>query len=166
MVVELDLKSPSTAVSDDCTIDLGLEIAKSIKSLCGQEPYIIINHLKRPKLDPNREISIGAQRCYEVIEAFRQYHQCINDMKATFKRGLLIDLHGRGMNDSITQIGYGINKMDLINNNYNAKESSIRTLAKENPEKDLIQGIYSFGDFMEKEGFKAVPSSIHPKPGK
>ena len=60
---------------------------------------------QRPKLDPNREIHIGASRCYEVLEAFKQYHQCIHDTKKTFKHGLLIDLHGRGMDDGITQIG-------------------------------------------------------------
>ena len=57
--------------------------------------------------------------------------------------------------------------MDLINNNYDeCKQSSIRTLAKEHPEEDLIRGKHCFGDFMESEGFKAVPSSIRPKPGK
>jgi hypothetical protein len=60
---------------------------------------------KRPKLDPNREIHIGASRCYEVLEAFKQYHQCIHDTKRNFKHGLLIDLHGRGMDDGVTQIG-------------------------------------------------------------
>lgn len=156
---------PVVWVSDDCTIDLGLDIAKAIKMYCGGEPYIIINHLKRPKLDPNREMHIGASRCYEVLEAFRQYHQCINETKATFKRGLLIDLHGRGMDDGITQIGYGINKVELIKNSFNVNQSSIRGLARDRPGENLITGTYSFGDYMEREGFKAVPSSRQPKPG-
>jgi len=121
---------------------------------------------KRPKLDPNREIHYGASRCYEVLEAFRQYHQCIHDTKRSFKHGLLIDLHGRGMDDGITQIGYGINKMDLINNNYNVNQSSIRTLAKGSPGHDLITGDRSFGAFMESEGFSALPSPLNPKPDK
>lgn len=156
---------PIVWVTDDCTIDLGLELSKAIKMYCGQEPYLIINHLKRPKLDPNREVKIGASRCYEVLEAFRQYHACINETKATFKRGLLIDLHGRGSDDGITQIGYGINKMDLLNRNFNINQSSIRGLAKDRPGEDLITGKYSFGDFMEREGCSALPSSYHPEPG-
>ena len=156
---------PVVWVSDDCTIDLGLDVARAIKMYCGREPYIVINHLKRPKLDPNREIRIGASRSYEVLEAFRQYHQCIADTKATFKRGLLIDLHGRGKNDGVTQIGYGVKKEDLILEKFNVNQSTIRGLAKERPGEDLITGQYSFGDFMEQEGYVAVPSPYHPKPG-
>ena len=33
-------------VSDDCTIELGLEIAQNIKMYCGREPHLVINHLK------------------------------------------------------------------------------------------------------------------------
>ena len=69
------------------------------------------------------------------------------------------------MDDGVTQIGYGINKDDLLNNNYNAKASSIRSLASEKPNEDLISGMMSLGDFMEREGYIAVPSSFHPKPG-
>jgi len=155
---------PVVWVSDDFTIDLGFEIAQSIKMYCGREPHLIINYLKRPKLDPNREIHIGASRCYEVLEAFKQYHSLIDDTKRNFKHGLLIDLHGRGMDDGVTQIGYGINKMDLINNNYNVNQSSIQTLAKGSPGEDLITGEKSFGAFMEREGYCALPSPINPKP--
>ena len=37
---------PVVWVSDDFTIDLGFEIAQSIKMYCGREPHLIINHLK------------------------------------------------------------------------------------------------------------------------
>ena len=62
--------------------------------------------------------------------------------------------------------GYGINKMDLINNNYNVNQSSIRTLAKTRPGEDLVTGEHSFGAFMEREGYCALPSPSNPKPGK
>ena len=76
---------------------------------------------KRPKLDPNREIHIGASRCYEVLEAFKQYHSLIDDTKRNFKHGLLIDLHGRGMDDGVTQIG---KKLWMPHTNYLAMNSS------------------------------------------
>ena len=76
---------------------------------------------KRPKLDPNREIHIGASRCYEVLEAFKQYHSLIDDTKRNFKHGLLIDLHGRGMDDGVTQIG---KKLRMLYTNYLAMNSS------------------------------------------
>ena len=55
--------------------------------------------------------------------------------------------------------------MDLINNNYNINQSSIQTLAKGSPGEDLITGEKSFGAFMEREGYCALPSPINPKPG-
>ena len=69
------------------------------------------------------------------------------------------------INFPINIIGYGINKMDLINNNYNINQSSIQTLAKGSPGEDLITGEKSFGAFMEREGYCALPSPINPKPG-
>ena len=56
--------------------------------------------------------------------------------------------------------------MNLISNDFDIKQSSIGTLAMENPHLDLITGRYSFGDFVEAEGIPAVPSSQNPKPGK
>ena len=56
--------------------------------------------------------------------------------------------------------------MDLINNNYNVNQSSIRTLAKGRPGEDLVTGEHSFGAFMEREGYCALPSPSNPKPGK
>ena len=40
-------KCPVVWVSDDLTIDLGLEIAKSIRQHCGGDPHVVINHLWR-----------------------------------------------------------------------------------------------------------------------
>ena len=40
-------KCPVVWVSDDLTIDLGLEIAKAIREHCGGDPHVVINHLWR-----------------------------------------------------------------------------------------------------------------------
>ena len=52
---------PVVLLNDGYTIDVGLEIADTIKTYTGHNPYIIINHIRRAKLDPNREITVGAQ---------------------------------------------------------------------------------------------------------
>ena len=59
------------------------------------KPNIVINNLRRSKLDPNREIEYGAQDNAEMIEAFERYHDYIKDAKIKFAKGLLIDLHGQ-----------------------------------------------------------------------
>ena len=79
---------------------------------------MVINHLKRKKLDPNRSIEFGAQTHSTARTAFNTYHGFINQAKSTFKRGLLIDLHGRNKSDGLTQIGYNITKADLITETY------------------------------------------------
>ena len=131
---------------------------------CGMSFFFLLG--QRPKLDPNREITIGAQEHFTAIQAFKQYHRIIETTKATFKRGLLIDLHGNCKDNGVTELGYCLSKMSLISNNFDSKQSSIGTLAKEKPHLDLITGRYSFGDFVEAVGIPAVPSSQNPKPGK
>jgi hypothetical protein len=54
------------------------------------------------------------------LEAFKQYHSLIDDTKRNFKHGLLIDLHGRGMDDGVTQIG---KKLRTLHTNYLAMNS-------------------------------------------
>jgi hypothetical protein len=54
-------KCPVVLVNDGYTIDVGLEITDTIKKYTGHNPYVIINHIRRAKLDPNREITVGAQ---------------------------------------------------------------------------------------------------------
>ena len=78
----------------------------------------------------------------------------------------MIDLHGNSKDNGVTELGYCLPKMSLISNNFDSKQSSIGTLAKEKPHLDLITGRYSFGEFLEAVGIPAVPSSQNPKPGK
>ena len=127
-------------------------------------PHMVINHLKRRKLDPNRSIEFGAQNDPTARIAFETYHGFIDKVKSTFRRGLLIDLHGRNKSDGLTQIGYNIKKTDLIHENYEIHRSSISRLAMENRQIDFIAGKYSFGDLMESEYYAAVPSPVQRRP--
>ena len=49
---------------------------------------MVINHLKRKKLDPNRSIEFGAQTNSTARIAHETYHGFIDQAKSTFKRGL------------------------------------------------------------------------------
>jgi len=157
-------KCPVVHGTDHCTVHLGSIISQSIEKHLNRTPHMVINHLKRKKLDPNRSIEFGAQNHPTARTAFKTYHGFINQAKSTFKRGLLIDLHGRNKSDGLTQIGYNITKADLITETYQVNESSIGTLAMENSAIDYIGGKYSFGDLMESEGYAAVPSPAQRRP--
>ena len=50
-------------------------------------PHMVINHLKRKKIDPNRSIEFGAQTNSMARTAFETYHGFIDQTKSTFKRG-------------------------------------------------------------------------------
>lgn len=151
--------------NDGFTIDLGRSIATSISEHLGQSPYVVINHLERSKLDPNREIGIAAQDNEEAIEAFNAFHGHLERIKAKLKRGLLIDIHGQCSVDGVIELGYCIAKSKLKAKDFKCATSSIAKLASENND-DLIAGQNSLGAFIEKQGLcEVVPSPSHPVPG-
>ena len=106
-------KCPIILKNDGYTIDLGLAIADSMLIYQNMKPYIVINHLKRSKLDPNRDIRHGAQENEAAIQAFQTYHKFISKAKTKFKRGLIIDLHGQNI-EKITQLGKFLNLFGYI----------------------------------------------------
>ena len=111
-------------------------------------------------MDPNREMEIGAQ-CYDTQEAFNEYHEYIKSALAGLDKGLLIDLHGRGKSDGVTQLGYCLSK-EALKNDYDLKQSSICNIGDKDP--DALKGPHSLGAFLQNEGLKAVPSPAYPVP--
>lgn len=158
-------KCPVILQNDGYTIDLGEEIAHSIKLHTSCHPYVVINHLRRSKLDPNRQIHIAAQNNHQAMEAFNEYHEWLENTRLELQRGLLIDLHGRGKADGMIQLGYCLKGSSLISDQYDTSRSSIADLAKENPDDDLITGPNSLGAFLQQEGLQALPSPTHRAPG-
>lgn len=162
-------KCPVVLVNDGFTLDLGFRIEESIQEHTGLQPYLIINNIRRAKMDPNREESIGAQQNPHAIRAFNDYHQLLEDIKSKLNRCLLIDLHGRVKNDSINQLGYCLNRSSLTRISKDCDQqtaSSIASLAKDKPNENLITGPMSLGAFMSRQGLIAVPSPQNPEPSK
>ena len=97
----------------------------------------------------NRSLLIGTYKP-RIPQHWRQTNQfflllyvpmnAVNNSHHLVHKYLWIDLHGRANKDSITQLGYNIKKVHLIDDNFNIDESSIGSLAKENPGEDLIRG--------------------------
>jgi hypothetical protein len=160
-------KCPVILKNDGYTIDLGLAIAESIKNHFDCDPFLVVNHLRRSKLDPNREVDVGAQDDATVVEAFHTYHGYVQAAKDKLGRGLLIDLHGQCKSQGTTELGYCITKSDLISKTYSLASSSIARLASEyteNPE-DLISGHASLGHYIQEQGYVAMPSPGNVIPG-
>jgi len=162
---------------DRNTMDLALRIRDEIKAQTGFYPHIVVSHLHRSKLDPNREIVEAAQGDPESERAWWEFQtfidEAVRSVDEDFGEGLYIDLHGHGHEIQRLELGYLLSSSDLANPNEVLSEasfiykSSFRALGLQ-PETDfadLIRGPGSLGSLMEAEGVPTVPSQAQPDPG-
>lgn len=92
------LRPNDNLLNDLNTQTIGRAVVDKItESFGGRNPYLIINHLKRSKVDVNRPLEEGAQH-FQTRIAWRDYHFFIETAteKVTnrFGKGVIIDFHG------------------------------------------------------------------------
>jgi hypothetical protein len=106
-----------TTVTDSNTIDLGRSIADAFQSRTGRRPFLVISHLRRTKLDANREIVEAAQSNPTAIQAWTEYHAfielAISTAASGSSRGFYIDLHGHGHPIQRLELGYLLSSPQL-----------------------------------------------------
>ncbi len=165
-------------VTDLYTIELAESIRKEIKELTGCSPHIIICHLKRTKLDVNRDVDIATCGNEFSEIAWNEYHLFADSAKAAVERtsgkGLLIDLHGHGHAVQRLELGYLLTAGQLANSDAVLDESaiinlsSIRNLAGTNvtnlKHSELLHGLYSLGTMFAVKGYPSVPGIDEPYP--
>ena len=130
----------------------------------GKYPHLIISHLHRSRLDPNRPVEQAAQGNEEAIAAYDAFHASIKHAHAALKGepGLHIDFHGYtdvyGQNN--TMIGYLFTKSELNDGVFNKSTPSIASLLQRTGEhvEEVLFGETSLGAMFERSGYKAVPS--------
>jgi len=152
---------------DAHTRELSEIVASSIYRTIGRRPHVIISELKRSKLDPNREIVEAAQGNPKAEDAWKQYHNYIEQAKRIEGAGLLIDLHGQSHKQNSTELGYLLTTEELNNGDFDSIKSSMNHLARQTRKtgKEIMTGTNSLGSYIEQEGFKAFPSPRQPSPG-
>jgi len=165
-------------VTDSYTLNLGRELSDVITQLTGCYAHVIICHLKRTKLDANRELNIAT--CDDPVAgiAWEEYHKYIDSAKASITRtsgkGLLIDLHAHGHEIQRLEIGYLVSASQLryadtvlIGTRY-VDLSSIRNLVYSNLTNqsltELLRGPQSLGGYLARAGYRSVPSYDEPYP--
>jgi hypothetical protein len=164
-----------TTVQDAHTMDLALRIRQAIKDRTGHWPHLVVSHLHRIKLDPNREIVEAAQGNLAAERAWWEYHTFIKRARQTieagFGEGYYIDLHGHGHAIPRLELGYMLSSAQLASSDEVlrglAGSSSLKALAQK-PGVDfveLIRGRTGLGSLLEAEGFPSVPSQEDPHPG-
>ncbi|MDX9929655.1 MAG: hypothetical protein RBS37_07370 [Bacteroidales bacterium] len=163
---------------DIYTLEIGLRLREEIYLRTGSYPHVIISHLHRTRLDPNRNITEAASGNSLAEEAWHEFHNLIdsarNRVARDFGKGLYIDLHGHRHELKRTEIGYLFTGEELqlddemLDFETFVEYSSIRNLVAVNVNRishtGLLRGESSLGAMFEKHGYPAVPSPVNPFP--
>jgi hypothetical protein len=165
-----------TTVTDSNTIDLGRAIAQAFAARMGRRPHLVISHLRRTKLDANREVADAAQGNADATAAWNEYHGFVELAMTTATsgstRGFYIDLHGHGHPIQRLELGYLLSNSQLdltdaqLNTGGYASSSSLRlampltsvTFA------ELLRGPSSLGGLLGAST-PSVPSPAAASPG-
>lgn len=174
---EISDRTWGVTVRDLNTRELTLKIADELEEQSGERPHVIISHLRRTKLDPNREIQEAAQNNTRAERAWHEYHRWTETaqtlVEEDFDEGFYVDVHGHGHSVQRLELGYLLRSGDLnqsdreIDDSRLASQSSIRHLSQnvEIPFSELLRGEESLGEIMEQHGYPSVPSASDPSPG-
>lgn len=167
-------------VNDALTIETALEIRNRFFAITGCYPHIIISHLRRTKLDPNRNLADAACGNSQAIVAWNEFHNFIATARNIANQQynnqtLFVDLHGHGNPIQRIELGYLLrdDELELSDSILNTAKylgySSIRNLALSNASNSthaqLLRGSKAFGTLLTNNNFPAVPSQNIPFPG-
>lgn len=115
---------------DNYTQELGFLISQELTVLTLKKPHVVINHVKRAKVDVNSKIEKGTFGVPEAVEAWNAYHNFIEKAKRDISGpGLLVDIHGHSHPEDWIELGYTLSHDQLNDRSYKSKETSIHCLA-------------------------------------
>jgi hypothetical protein len=156
-----------TTIIDSKTI----ELANAIDSVCradyGVQPYLVINYLKRTKLDQNREIIEATCSNSSIETIWKNYHfsidSCISKITNKYPQVLFIDLHGHGHTKQRLELGYLVSATALRNpSTILPSSTSYYNMLQQNlflSSNQFLTTPNSFGTLMANKNFPSVPST-------
>jgi hypothetical protein len=171
--------SPVFAV-DVNTIETALAIKNDLFAKTGCYPHLIISHLKRNKLDPNRNLADGACGNAEAMTAWNEFHNFITTARNTANlqynsNTFFVDLHGHGNPIQRIELGYLLYDDELalsdatLNTSQYVNFSTIQNLVASNvnnyTHSQLLRGPFAFGTLLSNQTYPSVPSQSIPSPG-
>lgn len=171
--------SPVFAV-DANTIETALAIKNDLYTKTGCYPHLIISHLKRNKLDPNRNLADGACGNTQAAIAWNEFHNFIATARNTANlqynsKTFFVDLHGHGNPIQRIELGYLLYDDELalsdatLNTSQYINYSTIKNLVSSNvnnyTHSQLLRGPFALGTLLSNQSYAAVPSQSIPSPG-
>lgn len=166
--MEDDTNSKISVVADIFTQEIAKILVKKYEEITGRRPHIVLDHLHRCKMDPNRPIQYAALGDKLAEGVFKNYHNFISEAKRNIDGpGLLIDLHGQNHHQNSIEIGYLYTRGMLNHEDYSLVTPSVSGLIRRHQLKpaDILHGGESLGGMMEEAGYRACPSPRQPSPG-
>ena len=167
----------ATTVTDANTQELVRTMQARYFARFGRYPHVIISHLSRRKLDPNRVQPEAGCGNAEAAQALTEWHAFIdvakNAVVKTHGKGWYMDMHGHGHAVPRLELGYllsaaALDGSDAALDASTALENSasILTLSLASPLSfsALLRGPTSLGTLYASLGFPAIPSSNDPRP--
>ena len=165
-------------VTDGRTINLALAIEEVFKTEYKVYPSIIICHLKRLKVDMNREIEVATCGNDEMKTPWRFWHEMVDTALAAainkYGQTIYIDLHGQGHPNQRLELGYLLDNEELQKSSksdddtlFTSQSSLHNLIGNSNGKfklKDMLTGTNAFGTWMQDAGFAATPSKQDPYP--
>ncbi len=142
----------------------------------GKSPHVVFLHLRRKKLDVNREEFEAAQGDETALRAWTEYHAFIDSACDRIRRSgspvLFIDMHGQKHPEGRIEIGYRLESDDLalsdaeLNGPVMVEKSSLQWLTARGPmtHAELVRGPKSFGAMFDRLGIRSTPSPSDPSP--
>ena len=174
---EIPDRSYGTTLNDLNTLDLTMRIRQALIDLTGHAPHVIVSHLRRRKLDANREIVEAAQGSPHAELAWEQFHDWIvtarSIVASDFEGGMFFDIHGHSHAIERVELGYLLTS-DELNRSDAAldalavvRRTSIREIGRTTttPFSKVLRGPTSFGGLLAAEDVRSVPSPADPGPG-
>ncbi|MEM7200180.1 MAG: LamG-like jellyroll fold domain-containing protein [Planctomycetota bacterium] len=162
---------------DRLTQELARRISTEVTARTGRHPHLVISHLHRSKLDPNREIVEAAQGNVIAERAWRDFHRFVSTATSTamtqWGRGHYVDIHGHAHPLNWTELGYALtaSELDLSDEELNdptfINKSTLRAIggAPGTYFPGVLRGTTSIGGLLEQAGYSCVPSPAIPTPG-
>lgn len=174
---EIADRSYGVTVNDTNTLDLTLKMRQALIDLTGYAPHIILSHLRRVKLDPNREIVEAAQDDPYAELAWHEFQDWIATARSIvtsqFGEGMYFDIHGHAHDIDRVELGYLLTSNELNRSDAALdglpiiRRSSIREIGSTTtiPFSQVLRGATSFGGLLAEEDVPSVPSPHAPGPG-
>lgn len=167
---EIPDRKDGVLLSDRNTDWLAREIADALREVTGESPHLVLCHLKRIKVDCNRDLLTGTAGNAGAEKTWRAYHQAIGEARAA--GGVIyLDIHGHSHPERNIELGYLLTNAQLKDSGEAIvqRESRASVAAWKNTSPDSfaerLRGQSSLGGQLEKRGFPSVPSPSQPHAG-